>query len=188
MNFSDPHILLSEIQKGNHLAFEFLFKAYYPRLCNFAARFVDSTTAEDIVQECFLKFWEKRFAIKQGNILSLLFTMVKNACLNQLKHKALIDISSIDFVENLKGEEALYALDFTAGADYVCLEHELAEQINKVMNDLPARCREVFVLSRMDGLKNKEIALQLNISTTMVEKHIAKAIAVFSAKFKDDIG
>lgn len=73
MNFSDPHILLSEIQKGNHLAFEFLFKAYYPRLCNFAARFVDSTTAEDIVQECFLKFWEKRFAIKQGNILSLLF-------------------------------------------------------------------------------------------------------------------
>lgn len=114
--------------------------------------------------------------------------MVKNACLNQLKHKALIDISSIDFVKNLSGEEALYALDFTAGADYVCLEHELAEQINKVMNDLPARCREVFVLSRMDGLKNKEIALQLNISTTMVEKHIAKAIAVFSAKFKDDIG
>lgn len=46
----------------------------------------------------------------------------------------------------------------------------------------------MFVLSRMDGLKNKEIALQLNISTTMVEKHIAKAIAVFSAKFKDDIG
>ena len=102
MDFSQPEILLSEIQQGNQRAFEFLFKSYYPRLRHFASRFVDETTAEDITQECFLKIWEMRSEIRNPNIASLLFTMVRNACLNHLKHIALVDISSIEFLENLQ--------------------------------------------------------------------------------------
>ncbi len=182
MDFSQPEILLSEIQQGNQRAFEFLFKSYYPRLRHFAARFVDETTAEDITQECFLKIWEMRSEIRNPNIASLLFTMVRNACLNHLKHIALVDISSIEFLENLQGDERLYAKDFASNTDYSCLYNDLKSQVEKVMDTLPQRCREVFVLSRMNGLKNKEIADQLNISTTMVEKHIAKAVSIFSSQ------
>ena len=65
------------------------------------------------------------------------------------------------------------------------LFEELQQQVNAVIETLPERCREVFLLSRFEGLKNREIAEKLNISTTAVEKHISKAIAFFSKHFKD---
>ena len=59
VDFSDEKFLLDEIRKGNNQAFEYLFKAYYPRLRGYAIRFVeDEETARDIIQECFLRFWE----------------------------------------------------------------------------------------------------------------------------------
>ena len=58
VDFSDEKFLLDEIRKGNNQAFEYLFKAYYPRLRGYAIRFVeDEETARDIIQECFLRFW-----------------------------------------------------------------------------------------------------------------------------------
>ncbi|MCD7942243.1 MAG: RNA polymerase sigma-70 factor, partial [Bacteroides intestinalis] len=84
-----------------------------------------------------------------------------------------------------RGISASYYTDFTFDADNKLLYDELQEQIKLVIGQLPDRCREVFLLSRFTHLKNREIADKLQISTTAVEKHISKALALFERHFKD---
>lgn len=185
-NFTDEKILLQEIKNGNNDAFEFLFRNYYPRLKGYAMRFVnDEEACRDIIQESFLKFWEKRDLIEAVSVSSLLFAMVRNACLNHLKHLQLVEQQSLDYLASVGGREELYYADFNLNPEYSLLYKELQEQIHIVINDLPVRCREVFLMSRFKKMKNREIADALHISTTAVEKHIAKALARFSTHFKD---
>lgn len=186
VNFTDNNQILIEIKKGNSDAFEFFFKAYYPRLLGYAIRFVpNEEQSRDIVQDCFVTFWEKREEINSISITSLLFTMVKNSCLNYLKHEIVVQKHQLQYLDNLAGEERLYHSDFLIHTEGRLLFDELQEQIQKVTDSLPARCREVFLLSRFKGLKNREIADDLKISTTAVEKHISKAMTIFKKHFKD---
>lgn len=186
IDFSDDKFLLEEIKKGNNQAFEYLFKNYYPRLYGYAIRFVeDEETARDIIQECFLHFWEKRELLSAVSVTSLLFAMVRNGCLNYLKHLSIVEKHQIEYLAKIEGEERLYYADFSLDSEYKLLYDELQEQINIVIAELPERCREVFLLSRFEGLKNKEIAARLQISTTAVEVHISKALLRFSKHFKD---
>ena len=91
MEFMDEALLLSEIRKDNEDAFAFLFKKSFPRLLGYAVRFVENEeVALDIVQECFLNFWEKRNLLVAVSVTSLLFAMVRNSCLNYLKHRLLL--------------------------------------------------------------------------------------------------
>ena len=83
-NFTDEKTLLREIKNGNGEAFEFLFNSYYPRLRGYAARFVtDEEAVRDIIQESFLRFWEKRDLIEAVSISSLLFRNGEE-CLSEL--------------------------------------------------------------------------------------------------------
>ena len=176
-NFTDEKTLLREIKNGNGEAFEFLFNSYYPRLRGYAARFVtDEEAVRDIIQESFLRFWEKRDLIEAVSISSLLFAMVRNACLNYLKHLQLVEQHNLEHLDRVAGQEELYYWDFNLSPEYTLLYKELQQQIRLVMNDLPCRFKK---------MKNREIADALQISTTAVEKHIAKALARFSAHFKD---
>jgi RNA polymerase sigma-70 factor (ECF subfamily) len=185
-DFSNQDLLLEEIKKGNNDAFEYLFKNYYPRLRGYAARFVkDQEAVRDIIQECFMKIWEQRDKLKSLSILSLLFAMVRNSCLNYLKHCEIVEQYSIEYLANIEGEERLYYADFAFESEYKMLYQELNEQINYIINHLSKRCKEVFILSRFEGLKHKEIAERLQISTKSVEKHISKALSSFSTHFKD---
>lgn len=123
--------------------------------------------------------------IEAISVSSLLFAMVRNACLNYLKHLQIIEQHSVEHLATFEGKEALYYLDFNLSPEYTLLYKELQEQVQIVIESLPSRCREVFVMSRFDKKKNREIADALNISTTAVEKHIAKALMTFSKHFKD---
>lgn len=185
-NFTNEKYLLEEIKNGNDLAFQFLFQSYYPRLRGYAARFVDDQEAvRDIIQESFLKFWEKRQLIEAISVSSLLFAMVRNACLNHLKHLQIVEQHAMEHLATLDGKEELYYLDFNLSPEYSLLYKELQEQVDVVINSLPSRCREVFIMSRFEKKKNREIAEALHISTTAVEKHIAKALTTFSNHFKN---
>ncbi|MDR0559099.1 MAG: RNA polymerase sigma-70 factor [Prevotellaceae bacterium] len=185
IDFADQNVLVKEIRKGNHVAFEYLFKSCNARLCGYAARFIDDREmCRDIVQECFLKIWEKRNTLKSISVLSLLFAMVRNGCLDCLKHLAVVERHSIEYLADVGGEERLYYTDFTCDAEYETLYEELEKQIRYVIDHLPDRCREVFVMSRFEGLKNSEIAEKLKISVKAVEKHISRALSDFSAHFK----
>lgn len=132
-----------------------------------------------------MRFWEKRDLIEAVSISSLLFAMVRNACLNYLKHLQLVEQHNLEHLDRVVGQEELYYWDFNLSPEYTLLYKELQQQISLVMSDLPSRCREVFEMSRFKKMKNREIADALQISTTAVEKHIAKALARFSAHFKD---
>jgi RNA polymerase sigma-70 factor (ECF subfamily) len=111
--------------------------------------------------------------------IPLLFMIVRNKCLDRVKQLTLK--RGVEAIRHQQPEcdEMLYALDF--GTDDRTLYHELEEEIRKVADSLPDRCREVFLMSRMDGMKNKEIAQALGISEKAVEKHITRALKEFKA-------
>lgn len=186
IDFSDENILLAEIKRDNQEAFGFLFKNYSRRLQGYAYRFIqDQEIVKDIIQECFMKFWEKRDLISSVSITSLLFAMVRNSCLDYLKHLTIVEDYKVEYLASLDGEERLYYADFALDAEYGLLYEELQEQIKIVIDSMPKRCREVFIMSRFNGLKNREIAEKLDISIAGVEKQITKALCIFSKYFKD---
>lgn len=187
LRFSTNEDLLESIKQNDHAAFEYLFKRFYPRLLGYAIRFVqDEDLAKDILQECFMNFWEKRQLLSAVSISSLLFLMVRNACLNYLKHHMLANYLSIDYLSTLDGEEKLYSADLMFSTDENILYEDLKTQIDAALSKLSPRSREIFLLSRFDGMKNKEIAELLGISTTAVEKHISKSLKVISDYLKDN--
>ncbi|MDR0507566.1 MAG: RNA polymerase sigma-70 factor [Dysgonamonadaceae bacterium] len=185
-DFSNQTLLLEEIKKGNNDAFEYLFKNYYPRLCGYAARFIDDRDiVEDIIQECFMKIWEKKEILQSISISSLLFAIVRNGCLDYLKHSAIVEQRRIEYSATIEGEEKLYHADFSFEPEYETLYQELEEQIRFVIDGLPNRSKEIFILSRFEGMKNREIAEKLQISVKTVEYHISKALSDFYNHFKN---
>ncbi len=186
VDFSDEKFLLDEIRKGNNQAFEYLFKAYYP-VCA-AMLFVSWKMKKRLVilfKSASCVSGRSRALLSAVSVTSLLFAMVRNGCLNYLKHLSIVEKHQIEYLASIDGEERLYYADFTLDAEHKLLYDELQEQINLVIGQLPERSREIFLMSRFKGLKNREIADKLQISTTAVEKHIAKALKSFSKHFKD---
>ena len=186
IDYSDNKTLFREIKAGNKGAFVHLYKRYFFRLRGYAAKFInEDEVVSDIIQETFLVVWEKRKQLGMVSLSSLLFTIVRNHCLNHLKHQSI----ALRYIEDQTllvqpEEEYLYHIDFGLDPSQKLLQKELQEQIEIVMEQLPERCREVFLLSRKEGLKNREIAAKLNISITAVEKHIRRALSYFSDYFK----
>lgn len=152
---------------------EALFKKYYPRLRNYASRIVKSRfVADDIVQECFIRLYEKRFTLKEVSPAALLFVMVRNSCLNYVKRS----------VKTVPSHPLLYVpTGITPEDDLMFLE--LRTEIDKIMDILPPKCREVFYMSRFEGLNIREIADRIGTSTQNIEKHIARAKEVFASHF-----
>ncbi len=187
--YKEQNELFEGIHNGETDAFEYVFKTYYPRLRNYAKRFVcDDDDLEDILQNSFVHLWERRESITFISISALLFTIVRNGCLNYLKHQALVNGYEQNMQDKNAGTEALYSIDMKGNADSDTLYNELALQIEQVMHELPPRCREIFTMSRFEGLKNREIADKLGISVKVVEKHISKALTIFRTYLKTGKG
>lgn len=183
--YTDTLELFKDIQAGESAAYEYVFRTYYPRLRNFAARFIDDADdLDDIVQGCFVRLYEHRERITYISLSALLFTMVRNGCLNYLKRKALTSDYDISQFADSNDGERLYSIDFHNTADEPLLYEELAHEIQRVMDTLTPRCREVFSMSRFEGMKNREIAEKLGLSVKVVEKHITKALSEFRKHFR----
>ena len=147
--------------------FERLYIDCQPRLTAYALRFVNNPIeAQDLVHDCFMALWDRQAPLDPEEARMLLFAMTRNRCLNYLKHKSIVDQYTISCLARAKiGEERLYNYDFSfAENGHPYLYQELEQQIQRIMDSLPARCREVFLLSRFQGLKNREIAERLHIS------------------------
>ena len=86
-NPTDDKYLFEQIKRGDTKAFEMTFRRFPPRLEAFACRYTnDSIEAEDIVQEAFLKLWERRELLENISLSAFLFMLVRNDCLNRAKH------------------------------------------------------------------------------------------------------
>ena len=126
--------------------FSELYLTYYSKLVRFAKEFViQEEDAENITQDVFIILWENRDFIKHiDNMNAYLFRLVRNKCLDYLKHK----VFEQRYVESV---QTSYEVDVVEDNDTEIL-------IRAAINSLPKRCRDIFLLSRVEGLKYKEIS------------------------------
>jgi RNA polymerase sigma-70 factor (family 1) len=169
---SENDLFLTKITQGDAKAFECLFKLYYPRLTIFANRFLnDIAASEEIVSDIFVILWEQWHEIDlTATISAYLFKSVQNRCLNYLKHQKIENL----YVSYLEREQLLN--ETALAAESIYLEKEMALQINIALQSLPEKCREIFMMSRFEHLKYKDIAGKLNLSPKTVERQISIAL------------
>lgn len=185
-SIAKANVLFDQIRTGDQKALELLFAVYFPRLNDFAKNVIkDDGLSQDIVQEVFVKVWERRTEIESQNIEAYLFRLVRNRCIDYIKHLRVVNNQMLEIQISSKYEE-LYRIDFIGNEPYLLIEEELKVKIEKTIQDLPDRCREVFILSRMNGLKNREIAEKLNINIKNVERHLNRALQSFRENFSEE--
>lgn len=169
------------------LSFSEIYHIYFPKLVRFSREYVISIEdAENIVQDIFLYLWEHRDILNSlTNLNAFLFTLTKNRCIDFYRHKVLLDKkkASLDSLQDRELKlkiEALMQFD-----ENIFTEKEIEELLTKAIEHLPEKCRQVFILSRMNGLKYEEIATQLDISVHTVQNHIVTAIRKLKVELKD---
>ena len=168
--------IIIHINKGNRKAFKAVFDEYFPALSAFGYKYIsDQFIVEDMVQEAFISFWEKRQDFTHINALkSFLYTSVRNRCLNHIKHQTVIQ----------KHENALiYELESDHTFTSHVIEEETFNQLFVEIRNLPPSAQEIMLLA-LNGLKNQEIADELNITVNTVKTQ--KKIAY--SKLKENLG
>ncbi len=169
--------LIASLKRGNQKSFEVVFKTYFPRLCTYAFDYTKQLeTAEDIVKDFFLNLWATRESLEINSSLSgYLFRSVHNACINYLERvkskNILFPVDNLAIIE-LKCRQPL-TVDYPIGR---LLADELEGLINIEVEKLPEQCREIFKLSRFEGLPHKKIAENLNISENTVKVQVYNAL------------
>ena len=155
--------------KQHMASFDDLFKYNYRPLCLYALHYIQNVDlAEDIVQDSYASLWEK---LQEGdhvlNLKSYLYMMVRNRCLDHLRKKGLP-------TESLKPYDTYGIIDDDDAQERAQTEARMWTAIDS----LPEKCREVFILSKRDGLKYEEIAEELGLSVNTVRNQISKALKV----------
>lgn len=159
--------------------FEEIFNLHYSNLCAYANNFMkDLEDAEEVVQEVFFKLWTNKENLEiTSSLQSYLFRAVRNSCLNVIKH---VNIREDYKVHN----ERVIQMEERSQEDQVIIS-ELEEKIRKSIDELPMERRKIFIMSRYDGLKYKEIAEKLGISIKTVENQMGSALKYLRTELAD---
>jgi RNA polymerase sigma-70 factor (ECF subfamily) len=168
--FKENANLITYLKKGDGDAFSFLVNCYNHQLCVYANSLVnDKALAEDIVQNVYIKTWEKRKYLNEYfSIKSFLYKSVHNEFIDQYRKNRSVTILEKKYIE---------ALDAIVEEDHKVLEKLYLLVQNEIQN-LPPKCKNIFLLSKKEGLSNAEISEHLNISSKTVEAHITKAFCL----------
>ncbi|QJB37071.1 RNA polymerase sigma-70 factor [Chitinophaga oryzae] len=174
-NLSDE-ALLEQFRQGSAAAFEELYKRFWGVLYLQAYRIlIHEEDAQDIVQEVFTTLWTKGRSIElSGSLAAYLYVATRNRVLNMLASKR----TYRHHLSSLK--QSLSAADNNS-LQYIT-EKEITVRMEREINALPAKMREVFELSRKSALTHKEIAHQLQLSQETVKKQISNAIRTLRHK------
>lgn len=172
--------MVQRLKAGDMVAFRKVFDAFSERLYHFTCSYLkDTEVAEEIVQDVFLRVWEKREEIDEDkSFKSFLYTMTVNKVLNYLKHQ----------VVRQKYEKYLtnFNQDATDDTESKVYYNELKVRLGGLMNKLPEQQCHIFEMSRNQGLSNREIAEQLGLSIRTVENQIYRASKFLKDQLKDD--
>lgn len=172
--------LLYRIQfHDDQLAFKALYQQQVFRLYQFAFAFVKQRQpAEEIVNDVFVKLWEKRHQLdKIGQIRVYLYVAVKNAALNQLRRSSIFTETDLD---------SLHVQHFRLEPDteQLLLTHELQQAIASAVEQLPPKCKMIFKLVKQDELSYKDVAGILGISPKTVDAQLAIAMKKLAARLQ----
>ncbi len=174
-------------KKRNAEQFSEIYTTYFPKLLRFSRFYILSEEeAENIIQDMFTDIWDNMKVLQSiKNTKAFLFSAVKNRCIDYLRKQALINNKSYNLLE-ISGKEIEFKLFSLLQIDENMLSADDVENLlHAAIEKLPKRCREIFILSRMEGLKNREIAEQLEISTSTVENQMTIAIRKLKSELKD---
>lgn len=169
---------LEALKAGDHKAFETIFLAYYPHTKDFLYGYMKSEPdAEELAEELFVNLWIKRHQIDTTRqFAAYLHTIARHAAINYLKHKYVREVYA----------DKMASLEYTATSEEELIAKELGLLIEEVVDRMPKQRKQIYLLSRNEGLSNAEIAARLNTTRRNVEsqlslalKEIRKVISVF---------
>lgn len=162
-------VSITAFQNGDKEAFNHIFNMFYKRICFFAAGIVNENGAEDIVQDTFVKLWERRASFNDLNtIKAFLYLTTKNSCLNIYKHQKVVDKFESVQVEVIDESNIIYHL----------IEAEVLEEVHQAVQQLPQGYRKVIYLSYFEGLSNQETADYLNVSINTVKTQKVRSLRI----------
>ena len=167
----DERELLVRLRQGDEAAYDAIFRQWYaPLVATITALLRDRGPAEEVVQDVMLELWRRREGITfETSLRAYLFQATRNRALNHVRRQRV----------EARGEAKIAAaMPTPEPADSEARESELNVAIQTAIASLPDRCREVFELSRIKGLKYSEIATELGISVKTVEAQMGKALRV----------
>jgi RNA polymerase sigma-70 factor (ECF subfamily) len=166
----EEYLLIRQFKNGDHHSFKVLYQKYAPKLYGFSRKYLSSDEdAEEIVQEIFLRIWEKKENIDENqSFSSYIFQAAKHRIFNGFRKKV-NEQAYLDFV--------IYADNASSNFTDMEVEYqEIKSKAEAVISAMPPKRQEIFRLSREQGLKNKEIAEKLQISIKTVENQMGQAL------------
>ncbi|MDR1273362.1 MAG: RNA polymerase sigma-70 factor [Odoribacteraceae bacterium] len=162
------NFLFEGVTRGDVRSFERLFRAYYSPLCDYCQGIVgEETAAEDLVEEVFAYLWKHRETIQlRASARAYLYAAARHGALNLLKRRAM---------ERAHSPRLAEFITYLQETEYS--EQELSElaEARRALDELPARCREIFLMNCMEDKTYKEIAGELRLSVNTVKSHLSKA-------------
>jgi RNA polymerase sigma-70 factor (ECF subfamily) len=165
--------IIGRIRQGDIGQFETLFRSSYVSLVKYAKKMIrDQDTAEEIVQDLFFRLWQDREKIKiESSLNGYLFRAVHNRCLHHFEHLKVVERHAQEMTtERYESPE-----DPAEKLQY----KELQARIALILERLPERCGQIFMMNRFEGLKYSEIAKKLSVSIKTVESNMGKALKEF---------
>ena len=165
------------IRRGDKRCFRILYRRFYSGLCQFACQYTGRTdVAEEIVQDIFMKLWEgrKRYKI-EGSIQSYLYGSVRNGSLNYLNHLVLERNFNNKTAAHIHRTISYIQISQEDGST-ILIDKEFEKYLAEALESLPAKCREIFLLNRKEGLSHSEIAYKLGLSKNTIQRQMSIAI------------
>lgn len=176
-DFSNNKTLVVNLKKGDEDAYAYLMDHYHHKLCVYASSLCRNTyTAEDIVQNVFLRIWDKRRKLKDSHsIKNYLYQSVYNEFINQYRKKNNLIAVEKEYIKNLNNflEEDTKDMNRLIGL------------VKQEIQNLPPKCKEIFIMGKQEGLTYIEISEHLNISFRTVENQMSKAFNIIREKVGD---
>lgn len=179
-DYSNNDILIESLRNGDESAYTYLIDTYHHKLCVYVNSLVKNIySAEDIVQNVFIKVWEQRTRLKSDHaIKSFLYKLAYN-----------------EFIDLYRKNQSLFSLEKSYyEALNTIIQEEDPESFQRVLNavnseiqNLPPKCKEVFILSKKEGLTNIEIAEHLDVSIKTVEAQITKAFSILRSSLEEKV-
>lgn len=161
-------------EEGDRTAFEMIYRTYYKRLHGYAYSYLQRVQdAEDVVQAVFLRIWVQRESWDPpGSVKHYLFAAIRNEALNVLRHEHVFDEAEEEITRIVTGHNSPSPSDNDPEVE------DLRKAIENGIGQLPAQCRQIFLLSRKNGLTYTEIAEDLDLSVNTVGTQMGRALRV----------